>query len=130
MSAFVKIPDGKDHAGEEAVYRFTIYYYEGKSMRTKLPVDVAYTGIAAAQVDICRAYYFSYTEPLTNCYFDSSTNMVSFDMPDSTNEGYFTYELGNLKNPSYSQMLSGFLIQTMDANGTALYQSNEFMVQV
>ena len=37
LDAFIRINDGKDRAGEVAVYRFTIALFSGSKIRTYLP---------------------------------------------------------------------------------------------
>ena len=39
---------------------------------------------------------------LDGCAYDESENMVSFPVPDDAEAGFFMYEIGNIKNPSYS----------------------------
>ena len=56
--------------------------------------------------------------------------MIEFSIPATAQAGFFMYELGELKNPSFSQTLRGFIIQILDSSETILYQSNEMMVFV
>jgi hypothetical protein len=56
--------------------------------------------------------------------------MVEFDMPTNVMPGFFMYEIGQLKNPSYSHQLSGFLIQILDDSDTVTFQSDISRVSV
>jgi len=47
--------------------------------------------------------------------------MIQFTVPDDGVGGFFIYELGHLKNPSFSQSLSGFLIKVLDSSGATIY---------
>jgi hypothetical protein len=45
--------------------------------------------------------------------------MISFDVPSTGVPGFFAYELGSIKNPTYSTTLTGFSIRIVDkATGT------------
>jgi len=59
--------------------------------------------------------------------------MVEFPLPDHVSPtNYFTYELGYMQNPAYSQELQGFDIQVLDSASpdTVLYSNDEVSVQV
>lgn len=52
-------------------------------------------------------------------------------MPANTPLGFLLFEIGNLRNPLYSQTLFGFSIQILNQNGnTVLYQSHPEQVFV
>ena len=99
-----------DKAGDVGVYRFTLELNEGDIIRTYFPESVEYTGDPAASVDVCRQYLISSTEPISDCTFDPVSNMIEFTIPNGTPPGFFMYELGELKNPPFSQTLRGFII--------------------
>jgi hypothetical protein len=44
--------------------------------------------------------------------------------------GFFVFDLGPIRNPYYSQLLSGFLIEILDNSNTVISASNPFAVFV
>ena len=44
LDAFIRINDFKDRAGDTAIYRFTVSYMGGSSVKTILPASVVYYG--------------------------------------------------------------------------------------
>ena len=130
LDAFIRIIDNMDRAGDVGIYRFTLELNEGDIIRTYFPDSVEYTGDATDNVAVCRQYLISSTEPISACTFDASSNMIEFPIPTTASAGFFMYELGELKNPAYSQTLRGFIIQILDSSDNILYQSNEMMVFV
>jgi hypothetical protein len=133
LDAFVKIIDDNDLAGDDAVYRFTLEIFgdSGTELRTYFPASAVYTGDTSQPVDTCQQYLFWTSEPISDCAYDEAQNMISFPVPDEAEAGFFMYELGYIKNPSYSQILSGFIIHIVDSStGNVLYASSEDVVQV
>lgn len=60
--------------------------------------------------------------------------MIEFILPASIKTGtYFTYELGYMRNPSYSQELQGFALQVLDsqdASQAVLYENTEIKLDI
>jgi hypothetical protein len=115
------------------VYRFTLELFgdQGTELQTYFPASAVYTGDSTQPVEICQQYLFWTSEPITDCAYDEALNMISFPVPDAAEAGFFMYEVGNIKNPSYSQILSGFIIHIVDSSsGEVLYASSEDLVQV
>ena len=77
---------------------------EGNLIRTVFPSSVAYSGDSSS-VSICReADFFGNTMEIQNCVVDVDANMIEFIIPDRIGPGdFFTYELGHIRNPFYSQ---------------------------
>ena len=144
LDAFVRIIDGMDKAGDVGIYRISGLRIEqlnqGEIIRTYFPASVEYTGGPAANVDVCRRYWkdwsweeqrwISSTDPIADCTFDASSNMMEFPIPAAASAGFFMYELGELRNPSFSQTLGGFIVQILDGNENVLYRSNEMHLTV
>ena len=49
--------------------------------------------------------------------------MISFDVPSTGVPGFFAYELGSIKNPTYSTTLTGFSIKIVDSTSNIIYET-------
>jgi hypothetical protein len=56
--------------------------------------------------------------------------MIEFTIPQGTEPGFTVFDLGNLRNPSFAQLLTGFVIKIQDATLETIAQSNEQLVFV
>jgi hypothetical protein len=125
LPAGVQFGTFMDGAGDFSVFRFTIKVPQsGDLIRTIFPSNVIYWG-DPSNLDICQENDdFMETNPIQNCSFDLATNMAEFLLPDHISPpNFFTYELGFMQNPAYSQDLQGFDIQVLDSTSpdTVLY---------
>ena len=76
----------------------------GDLVRTYLPGSVSYTGSGATVEHCTDESMFMQTKPISGCRYDALNNMIEFKLPgDVGPETFFTYELGYMRNPSYSQ---------------------------
>ena len=106
----------------------------GDLVRTYLPGSVSYTG-GSSSVDHCTdESMFMQTKPISGCSYDAANNMIEFVLPIDVGPGtFFTYELGFMRNPSYSQQLRGFALQVLDSQDPAkavLFENTEIMLRV
>ena len=103
LDAGVQFGTANDKAGDTSVFRFTIRVPStGDLVRTYFPDTVPYVSDPTF-VEVCQESFFLGTTPIQNCAYNPTENMIEFPVPGQVGPGaYFTYELGNMRNPASS----------------------------
>lgn len=133
LDAGVQFGTANEKAGDSSVFRFTIKVPAmGDLVRTYFPSTVPYIS-DPANVEVCQESFFLGTTPIQNCAYNEAENMIEFPLPGQVGPGaYFTYELGNMRNPAYSQQLTGFRLQVVDSAdpSTVLFENTDISIRV
>ena len=77
-------------------------------------------------MSICRRFItetkLTSTSGMSTCIYNSSSKMVTFSLTASVSfNNDYTYEIGNIINPSSTVTVTGFVIRIENSSGAVLY---------
>lgn len=129
-----------------AIYRFSLYVFTvdenpsfpaGTKFKSYLPSTITLNTAAGTPtaVSICRRYFVDTdtSTAFSNCVYNPADGYIAITLSSlSTYTETFDYEIGFIKNPSASQLVTSFRVVIEDSTGTVLYDvyaSNFVVIQ-